>query len=78
MADTETYDVVGAIMDYEQGEQSAAETLELFSHLIKSGQINHLQGSYGRAAANMIDGGFLTPEGDLTDFAHLTLEMLGG
>lgn len=73
----ETYDVVGAIMDYETGEQGARETLELFSHLIKTGTIAGLQGSYQRTAAQMLDGGFLTPEGDLTDFANEMLDLMG-
>lgn len=75
--DTENYDAVGAIMDFEQGEQSALETLELFSHLIKTGAINHLQGSYGRTAADMISRGFLSPDGEITDYAKEMLLILG-
>lgn len=78
MADAETYDVVGAIMDFETGEQSARDTLELFSHLIKTGTIAGLQGSYHRAAAEMIDGGFLTPEGGMTEFAEAMLDLFEG
>lgn len=78
MADAETYDVVGAIMDFEDGNQGARDTLELFSHLIKSGTINGLQGSYHRTAAEMIDGGWLTPEGDVTLFAEEMLELFEG
>ena len=73
--EAETYDVVGAIMDYEDGTQSARATLEMFSHLIKTGTIAGLQGSYQRTAQEMFDYGFLTPEGDLTEFATATLEM---
>ena len=75
MADAETYDVVGAIMEFEDGTQSARDTLELFSHLIKTGTIAGLQGSYHRTAAEMVDHGWLTPDGDLTEFAESTLEL---
>ena len=58
-------DLVGRIMAYESGELDDTETLELFSELIKSGTIQHLQGAYGRAASGMIQSGLLTPEGDI-------------
>lgn len=58
-------DIVGRIMAFESGELSESETLKLFSELIKSGTIRHLQGAYGRAADALIDGGWLTPEGDI-------------
>lgn len=71
--DTENYDVVGAIMDFEDGSLDDAGTLELFSHLVKTGQAWQLQGSYGRAASGLIAGGYLTPEGDLTELAEALL-----
>ena len=71
----ETYDVVGKIMEYEDGDQGARDTLELFSHLIKTGTINGLQGSYQRTALEMIDHGFLTPDGEMTEFAGQMLEL---
>ena len=71
MADkTEPYDVVGAIMEFEDGTLDTQGTLELFSHLIKTGQAWQLQGSYGRAASSLIEGGYLTPEGELTELAE--------
>lgn len=80
MAETEAekYDVVGAIMDYEDGSQSARESLEMFSHLIKTGAIRGLQGSYQRAASDIVDAGYLTPDGDLTEFALARLEEFEG
>jgi hypothetical protein len=75
MADAETYDVVGAIMEYEDGNQGARETLELFSHLIKTGAIAGLQGSYQRTASDMVEGEWLTPEGDVTEFAESVLSL---
>jgi len=67
-------DVVGLIMAYESGETSDSETLELFSELVKSGMAWNLQGSYGRAAAALIEGGLLTLEGEITQKAHELLE----
>ena len=76
--EAETYDVVGAIMDFENGEQSARGTVEMFSHLIKTGTISGLQGTYQRAASDMVEGGWLTPEGDVTDFAADMLDLFEG
>ena len=60
------YDLVGAIMDYEQGDmETIDQVLELFSHLIKSGTINHLQGSYGRAANSLVESGHLDRNGNI-------------
>lgn len=70
MADTEKYDLVGNIMAYEEGELELGEIFELFGHLVSTGAAWQLQGSYGRAAQDMINDGYLTPEGELTDFAR--------
>lgn len=55
------------ILDYEFTGLNVAETLELFSRLIRTGQAWTLQGSYGRAASSLIERGYLTDKGDLTD-----------
>lgn len=72
-AEAEAYDVVGAIMEFEDGSLDTQGTLELFSHLVKTGQAWSLQGSYGRFASSLIEGGYLTPEGDLTELAEALL-----
>lgn len=54
---TATYDEVGAIMAYEQGELDSDATLELFQHLVDNGLVWQLQGSYGRTAQHLIDTG---------------------
>jgi hypothetical protein len=71
---TKKLDLVDRIMAYESDELDAADTLELFSELVKSGAAWSLQGFYGRAAAAMIDAGYLTPDGEITDYAREVLE----
>lgn len=58
------YDVVGAIIDFETGEmQTEEEVLTLFQHLVDTGMAWSLQGSYGRAAAEMIRQGLIALPG---------------
>jgi hypothetical protein len=66
MADTETFDLAGQIIAYESGELDSRATLDLFAYLIHSGQVWHLQGHYGRTARDLIDGGYLTADGEIT------------
>lgn len=58
-------DLVSKIIDFENGELDNDETLELFGELISSGTVWSLQGSYGRTATALIDGGFITEEGEV-------------
>jgi len=60
-------DLVGDIMAFESGELSPGRTLDLFAHLVKTGQAWTLQGSYGRTAAALIEQGYITPEGEVTE-----------
>jgi hypothetical protein len=52
------FDTVGFIMAYEQGDTDEQETIEGFQTLIDSGVVWSLQGSYGRAAARLIEAGY--------------------
>ena len=61
------FDLVGMIMAFEAGELDDAGTLKLFAHLIKTGQAWTLQGSYGRAASVLIDRGYITKDGEITE-----------
>lgn len=58
-------DTVGLIMAYEEGGLSDEETLTLFAHLIKNGMAWKLQGHYGRTAAALIEGGYITATGEV-------------
>jgi len=66
--------MVDAIIDYEAGDLPAAGVLDLFSHLIRTGQAWTLQGSYGRAAMALIEAGYLTREGEVTEAGRALLD----
>ena len=57
--------MIDQIIAYEQGDLSPMETIHLFAELIKSELAWSLQGHYGRAAASMIDKGFISIEGQV-------------
>lgn len=59
--------ITNQIIEYECGQLSEQETLELFAELIKSGLAWTLQGSYGRMATALINQKLITPEGDIVD-----------
>ena len=58
-------DLVGSIIEFENGELDDVGTISLFAALIKSGQAWSLQGSYGRTAKSLIDAGIITNEGEI-------------
>ena len=55
-----TFDIVGFILAFESGEASNDEVIEGFQHLIDTGTVWSLQGSYGRTAQNLIERGLCT------------------
>ncbi|QOV06196.1 hypothetical protein KGG72_gp66 [Streptomyces phage Salutena] len=69
-------DIAIDLISYEQGELDPAETLDLFGLLVKSGMAWTLQGSYGRTANELIHAGYLTRDGDVTEFAESMLAEL--
>jgi hypothetical protein len=50
---------------YESGEMGATEAVAFIGRLIQTGLIRGLQGSYGRAAASLVNSGHLSPEGEV-------------
>lgn len=67
-------DIVSKIMDFEDGQMDDKQTVEFFAELVKSGMAWQLQGSYGRMANNLIQSGFITKTGEVTDWGK---ERLG-
>ena len=65
MTTEKTYDLIGAMMDYEMGDLENNEILELFSGLVKSGMAWSLQGSYGRQAMALIESGYIDQDGNI-------------
>lgn len=63
-------DLVSKIIAFESGELEAGDTVDLFAELIKSGQAWSLQGSYGRMAQALIDGGFISAKGQVLKYTQ--------
>ena len=53
------FDSLAFIMDYESGDLSEAKIIDGFQHLLDSGLVWSLQGSYGRTAKALIDAGYI-------------------
>ena len=51
------FSVVGFIQEYESGNMAQYDIVAGFQHLIDSGIVWKLQGSYGRTAVRLIEGG---------------------
>ena len=62
--------VASKIIDFEAGDLSPQETVELFSELVKSGIAWQLQGMYGRYATSLIEDGYLDEEGNVLGHFH--------
>jgi hypothetical protein len=64
-ATTGGIDMVDAIIRYETGNLSTEEAVQMFAYLIKTGTVWRLQGSYGRAAHQMIVDGVISRDGKI-------------
>jgi hypothetical protein len=64
------------LISYEEGVLDERETLELFGTLIRTGMAWTLQGTYGRTANELIHAGYLTQDGNVTEWGTEMLEEL--
>jgi hypothetical protein len=58
MKTTTKFDSVSFLTRYENRELFEADIIQGFQELINSGLVWKLQGSYGRTAARLIEGGY--------------------
>jgi hypothetical protein len=62
-----TFDIVDFIMNFESGQCTNEEIIEGFQHLIDTGLVWGLQGSYGRMAEALITKGLCHRKGAAMD-----------
>jgi len=60
--------LVDYIIQYEGGELSDNDTLDLFAYLVKTGQCYSLQGHYGRTATALIQDNFIDRKGQVLKY----------
>lgn len=59
------YDLVGALLAFEDGEQDEDDFIRLFQYLIDTGLAWTMPGGYGRTAMRLIDDGLcMRPGGE--------------
>lgn len=56
---------VDKIIAFENGELDSDGVLDLFAGMIASGLVWSLQGTYGRVANDLIEDGWISPEGEV-------------
>lgn len=57
---TEPFPTLTYILEFEEGEITEERLIELFQHLVDTGQAWTLQGTYGRTAMALIEAGLVT------------------
>ena len=63
-------ELANMIIEYEEGNMSISNTIKLFSLLIQSGLAWRLQGFYGRMATRLIECGYITEDGEITELSE--------
>ena len=57
--------MIEAIIKYESGEMSQDDIIHFFSELVKTGFISAMQGHYQRTARDLIEGGYISVDGEV-------------
>jgi hypothetical protein len=57
--------MIEAIIKYESGEMSHDDIIHFFSELVKTGFISAMQGHYQRTARDLIEGGYISVDGEV-------------
>jgi len=63
-------DRVDFIMGFEEGTLTEESIIDGFAEMIKDGSIWSLQGMYGRMARDLIDGGFISEDGEVLKYPN--------
>ena len=58
------FDLTTRIIEFETGEATEEQVIELFQYLVDSGLAWSLQGSYGRIAQALLEEGIITKKGE--------------
>lgn len=53
-------ELVSAMMDFEDGQATEEDVIDLFQHLVNTGLAWRLQGSYGHMAHRLLQAGHIT------------------
>lgn len=67
-----TDELVKLIIKYEEGDMTADELVDFFALLVKTGYVWHLQGSYGRTAAGLIEAGLIDKKGNVLKYPEVS------
>lgn len=57
--------MINAIIQYESGEMSHDDIIHFFAELVETGFINAMQGHYQRTARDLIEGGYISVDGEV-------------
>ena len=57
--------MINAIISYESGEMTPDDVIYFFAELVETGFINGLQGHYQRTARDLIEGGYISEDGEV-------------
>ena len=57
--------MINAIIQYESGAMSHDDIIYFFAELVETGLINVMQGHYQRTAQDLIEGGYISVDGEV-------------